>query len=93
MTENAQETDWLSRLLATTMAGPLPLLIMLGALVGGVVALLITPREEEPQIIVPIADVLVTAPGLSAQQVERQIATPLEKLVHPWKLCYLVLLE
>ncbi len=63
------------------MTGPLPLLIILGALVGGVVALLITPREEEPQIIVPMADVLVSAPGLSAEQVERQIATPLEKLL------------
>jgi multidrug efflux pump subunit AcrB len=82
MAKSSQKSDWLSRLLATTMAGPLPLLIMLGALVGGVVALLITPREEEPQIIVPMADVLVSAPGLSAEQVERQIATPLEKLLY-----------
>ena len=41
-----------------------------------------TAREEEPQIVVPMADVLVTAPGLSAKQVERQIATPLEKFLH-----------
>ena len=61
------------------MAGPLPLLLLLVALVGGIVALAITPREEEPQIVVPMADVLVSAPGLSARQVERQIATPLEK--------------
>ncbi len=64
------------------MAGPLPLLLLFGALVGGAVALVITPREEEPQIIVPMADVFVSAPGLSAQQVERQIATPLEKLLY-----------
>ena len=74
--------DWLSRLLSTTLQGPLPLLLLLTALVGGVVALVITPREEEPQIIVPMADVLVTAPGLSAEQVERQIAVPLEKLLY-----------
>jgi multidrug efflux pump subunit AcrB len=74
--------DWLSRLLTTALQGPLPLLLLLAALVGGVVALMITPREEEPQIIVPMADVLVTAPGLSAEQVERQIATPLEKLLY-----------
>jgi multidrug efflux pump subunit AcrB len=55
---------------------------LLAALAGGIVALLITPREEEPQIIVPMADVLVRAPGLSAEQVERQIATPLEKLLY-----------
>jgi multidrug efflux pump subunit AcrB len=58
------------------------LFILLAALIGGVVALIITPREEEPQIIVPLADVLVSAPGLNAEQVERQIATPLEKLLY-----------
>ena len=39
------------------------------ALLLGVVALILTPREEDPQIIVPMADVMVTAPGLSARQV------------------------
>ena len=78
----SQRSDWLARVLAVTMQGPLPLFLILAAFVGGIVALMITPREEEPQIIVPLADVLVAAPGLSAQQVERQIATPLEKLLH-----------
>jgi multidrug efflux pump subunit AcrB len=79
---SSQKTDWLSRLVATTMLGPLPLLLLLLALAGGLFALMITPREEEPQIIVPLADVLIAAPGLSAEQVERQIATPLEKLLY-----------
>ena len=79
---SSQKLDWLSRLLAGVMAGPLPLVLLIGALLGGVVALMITPREEEPQIVVPLADVLVSAPGLSAQQVERQIATPLEKFLY-----------
>ena len=69
-------------MLAATMEGPLPLLLLLVAFVGGIVALMITPREEEPQIIVPMADVIVAAPGLGAEQVERQIATPLEKLLY-----------
>ena len=73
--------DWLSRLLGQTMQGPLPLFLLLVAFVGGIVAIMITAREEEPQIIVPMADVLVAAPGLSAVQVERQIATPLEKIL------------
>jgi len=68
-------------MLAAAMQGPLPLLLLLTAIVGGIVALMITPREEEPQIIVPMADVLVSAPGLSAEQVERQITAPLEKLL------------
>jgi multidrug efflux pump subunit AcrB len=79
---NDTNLDGLSRLLGKTMQGPLPLLLLLVAFVGGLVALMITPREEEPQIIVPMADVLVAAPGLSAEQVERQIATPLEKILY-----------
>jgi multidrug efflux pump subunit AcrB len=79
---SSNKPDWLSRLLTTTLQGSLPLFLLLAALVGGAVALMITPREEEPQIIVPMADVLVSAPGLSAEQVERQIATPLEKLLY-----------
>ncbi|MFN2169337.1 MAG: efflux RND transporter permease subunit, partial [Anaerolineae bacterium] len=57
------------------------MLIILVALLAGAFALLVTPREEEPQIVVPSADVLVTAPGMSAREVERLVATPLEKLL------------
>ncbi|MBL0714375.1 MAG: efflux RND transporter permease subunit [Desulfosarcina sp.] len=82
MTTTPTKTDGLSRMISSAMRGTLPLLLLLVALTGGIVALAITPREEEPQIIVPLADVLVSAPGLSAAQVERQIATPLEKLLY-----------
>ena len=64
------------------LGNPLPGILALLALVVGVAALVLTPREEEPQIVVPIADVVVQAPGLGARQVERQVATPLEKLLH-----------
>ena len=49
------------------------------ALAGGVVALVMTPREEEPQIDVPLIDVFVEAPGLTAQEVERRIVWPMEQ--------------
>ncbi len=57
-----------------------PLLVLV-ALAIGVFAVLITPREEEPQIKVPMIDVLVPFPGASAREVEERVATPLEKLV------------
>jgi len=79
--DGAPNLDAGSRFLGRFMDGPLPAMLMLFAMAVGVAALLITPREEEPQIIVPLADVLVSAPGLSAEQVERQVATPLEKLL------------
>jgi len=49
------------------------------ALAGGGLALLDTPREEEPQINVPLIDVFVLAPGLTAGQVERRIVWPMEQ--------------
>jgi len=57
-----------------------PIMILLALMVGAA-ALWLTPKEEDPQIVVPMADVLVSAPGLSASQVENQITEPLEKLV------------
>ena len=57
-----------------------PIMILLAFMVGAA-ALWLTPKEEDPQIVVPMADVLVSAPGLSASQVENQITEPLEKLV------------
>ncbi len=57
-----------------------PLLIAASILLGvGAVALL--PREEEPQIIVPMIDVLVEMPGASAGEVEERVTRPTEKLL------------
>ncbi len=51
------------------------------ALLAGALAILATPREEEPQIVVPMADVLVDFPGHSAAEVEQLVTTPLERLL------------
>ncbi len=61
--------------------GGLPLLLLFAGTITGMLALQFTPREEEPQIVVPMVSVLVSAPGLEAKQVERQVTTPLEKLL------------
>ena len=71
----------LERLVRTALNGRVPSILTFVALVAGAFALINTPREEEPQIVVPVADVLIEAPTLDAQQVERLIATPLEKLL------------
>jgi len=60
----------------------LSIVLILLSLVAGGVALLLTPREEEPQIVVPLADVLVAFPGRSAAEVEQLVAAPLEKLLY-----------
>jgi multidrug efflux pump subunit AcrB len=56
-------------------------LIVLAALVLGAFAILVLPREEEPQIKVPMIDVLVSMPGTSAKEVEERVTRPMEKLL------------
>jgi multidrug efflux pump subunit AcrB len=55
-----------------------PILALLGLLLG-LVAVAITPREEEPQIDVTMANVIVPFPGADARQVEQLVAYPLER--------------
>ncbi len=57
-----------------------PLLIIASILLG-VLAVTLLPREEEPQIKVPMIDVMVSASGLSAEEVERRVTAPMEKLI------------
>jgi multidrug efflux pump subunit AcrB len=57
-----------------------PLIIAFSLLIG-VFAVMITPREEEPQIIVPMIDVMVQYPGASAKQVETKVTNPVEQLM------------
>ena len=56
-------------------------LLALVALLMGVFATLVTPREEEPQIDVTMADVFVVFPGASAKDVENLVATPAEQVL------------
>lgn len=60
----------------------LSIVLIIIAAVAGVGALLTTPREEDPQIVVPFADVIVAFPGHSAQQVEQLVTNPLERLLY-----------
>jgi len=51
------------------------------ALLLGAFAILQTPREEEPQIVVPMLDVFVQMPGASAEEVAQRATVPMEKLL------------
>ena len=57
-----------------------PLLALLGFLLG-VLAVLITPREEEPQIDVTFANVFIPFPGATAREVEQLVTTPAEQVL------------
>jgi len=78
---NQAPAHFADRLVARSLQGGIPLFLFILAFVAGGLALIYTPREEEPQIVVPMLEVLVSAPGLSAEQMARQITIPVEKLL------------
>jgi len=57
-------------------------LIVVASLLLGLFAILVTPSEEEPQIKVPMIDVMVGFPGATAEEIEHRVITPLEKLLY-----------
>ncbi len=71
----------MTRLVGRLLRGDVTLILVAISLLVGLAALLLTPREEEPQIVVPMADVIIEAPGLSALEIERQVTERLEKLL------------
>ncbi|NQY88187.1 MAG: efflux RND transporter permease subunit, partial [Colwellia sp.] len=74
-------TNFTAKLISTVLTSKLPFFILVLSVLAGAMALNYTPREEEPQIVVPMIDVIVNAAGVNVQQVERLVTTPLEKLL------------
>lgn len=74
-------TNFASRLIKRILVSKVPFIILVLSILAGMMALNYTPREEEPQIVVPMIDVVVSAPGVNVSQVERLVTTPLEKLL------------
>jgi multidrug efflux pump subunit AcrB len=69
------------RLTQATIASPLTPLFLLAAIAVGLLALLSIPREEEPQISVPMVDIQVMAPGIAAADAVELVGIPLETIV------------
>ena len=69
------------RLTAATIRSPLTPLFLLAALAVGLIALLVIPREEEPQISVPMVDIRVVAEGLKGPDAVELVTKPLEAIV------------
>ncbi|PJE04833.1 MAG: multidrug transporter AcrB [Leptospira sp.] len=55
--------------------------IIVGSLLLGLISVYLTPKEEEPQISVPMIDIFVQAPGFEADEVERKVTEPIERAV------------
>ena len=70
------------RLAHTFLNSKLTPLIVVASLALGIFAVVIIPREEEPQILVPMLDITTAMPGASPAEVEERVTLPIESLVH-----------
>ena len=69
------------RLAAAFTHSKLTPLLMLASMLLGVWAVIALPREEEPQIIVPMVDVFVEMPGVAPAEIEQRVTRPIERLL------------
>src|SRR5512142_3078369 len=78
---NAAGLGFAGRIARAFIDSKLTPLIVITSVLLGVAAIVMLPREEEPQIKVPMIDVLVSMPGFSAKEVEERATRPMEKLL------------
>jgi multidrug efflux pump subunit AcrB len=69
------------RMAAAFINSKLTPLVLIASLALGLLSVIALPREEEPQIIVPMIDVMVQMPGASPAEVEQRVTRPMEKLL------------
>ncbi len=77
-----EPNDLLTNIVRIFLESHLSIILIILSLIVGFAALWITPREEDPQIVVPLADVYVSFPGHTATEVEQLVASPLERMLY-----------
>jgi multidrug efflux pump subunit AcrB len=70
------------RLAKTFLNSKLTPLFVVTALAIGIFSIAVIPREEDPQILVPMLDITTALPGASPAEVEKRVTSPIENLVH-----------
>jgi multidrug efflux pump subunit AcrB len=70
------------RLASVFVESRLTIILIIASLLLGIVAVAMLPREEEPQIKVPMIDVMVAMPGATPKEVEERVSIPMEKLLY-----------
>lgn len=81
VTHEQEPVGLIADLVRPFLSGTPAVIVLIVALCLGAAAISITPREEDPQIVVPLADIYVQVPGADPKEVEKLVATPLEQLL------------
>ena len=77
-----EKAGFAGKLAAYFINSRLTLLIVIFSMLLGLMAISLLPREEEPQIKVPMIDVMVSMPGATPAEIEQQVTIPMEKLLY-----------
>ncbi len=80
--QNFENPGFAGRIAALFVNSRLTPVGILASLLLGLIAIVMLPREEEPQIKVPMIDVMVSMPGASPKEVEERVSIPMEKLLY-----------
>jgi multidrug efflux pump subunit AcrB len=80
--QNLEKPGFAGRIAAIFVNSRLTPVGILASLLLGLIAIVMLPREEEPQIKVPMIDVMVSMPGASPKEVEQRVSIPMEKLLY-----------
>ena len=81
MNSQHRETGFIPAITRAFVDSKLVPIIILATLLLGTFAILNTPSEEEPQIVVPMIDIFVQMPGATPQEIENRVISPMEKLL------------
>jgi multidrug efflux pump subunit AcrB len=82
MSEIKQTMNIAGKLAKGFLLSKITAMIMLAITLVGLVAMMVTPREYNPQIVVPAANIIVAKPGASAAEVENMVVKPLEAIMN-----------
>ena len=80
--QNESHLGFAGRMTSVFIESKLTLIIIIGSLLLGIMAIALLPREEEPQIKVPMIDVMVSMPGATAKEIEQRVSIPMEKILY-----------
>ncbi len=82
MKEQELHPGFAGKMAAAFIDSKLTLIIIVASLLLGLLAIFMLPREEEPQIKVPMIDVMVSMPGATPKEIEERVSIPMEKLLY-----------
>ena len=82
MSEHELHLGFAGRMASAFIDSKLTLITIVASMLLGVLAIVLLPREEEPQIKVPMIDVMVSMPGATPEEIEERVSIPMEKLLY-----------